>query len=44
MMNIEELVDRLDDAIENVRLVRAFISDHVFPYLNQYDSAQEGIP
>ncbi len=35
--------DDIDDAIENVRLVRAFISDHVFPYLNQYDSPQEGV-
>ena len=27
----------LDRAEENIRLVRRFISHHVFPYLNQYD-------
>jgi hypothetical protein len=28
---------------EHIRLVRSFISNHIFPFLNQYDIPQEGL-
>ncbi len=32
----------MGQAAENIQLVRGFISNHVFPFLNQYDVPQEG--
>ncbi|HIJ65995.1 MAG TPA: hypothetical protein HPP77_08580 [Candidatus Hydrogenedentes bacterium] len=32
----------LATATENIQAVRSFISEHVFPYLDQYDSPEEG--
>ncbi len=34
----------LQETSENIHLVRGFITNHVFPFLNQYDTLEEGIP
>jgi len=33
----------LDQTAENIQLVRSFISNHVFPFLDQYDTTEEGV-
>ena len=33
----------LTQSDENIHIVRGFISNHVFPFLNQYDTAEQGI-
>lgn len=35
--------DRLDAIPVNIQCVRSFISNHVFPYLDQFDSPTEGL-
>ncbi len=36
--------DTLDAAIDNIRFVRSFIVDRVFPYLDQFDTPAEDLP
>ena len=36
--------DDLDTAVQNIQAVRRFISDRVFPYVDQYDNPEQGIP
>jgi hypothetical protein len=39
--NLRLDTETLGEAVENIRAVRAFICERVFPYLNQYDVRQE---
>lgn len=33
--------DEMDEVAQNIRFVRAFITDNVFPYINQFDQPRE---
>lgn len=35
--------ETMADAVENIEVCRAFITDNIYPFLNQYDTPKEGL-